>query len=168
MLIVSAPRPTVALFQKWVPRKLLNKSPTWGTSCLLSNSTCCWIPFLLKNKLHNHPYYCCWGLITKLCLTLLQAHGLKPTRLLHPWDFPGKNTGVGCHSLLLGLFSTQGSNPRLLHWQVDSLYHWATWEAPEQQGWWQSRGNAIKQESHIRWREGGSGFNSSHFVALGW
>ena len=35
---------------------------------------------------------CC--LVTKLCLTLLQPHGLKPTRLLCPWDFPDKNTGV--------------------------------------------------------------------------
>ena len=26
-------------------------------------------------------------------------HGLQPTRVLHPWDFPGKNTGVGCHFL---------------------------------------------------------------------
>ena len=31
---------------------------------------------------------------------LLATHGLQPTRLLHPWDFPGKNTGVGCHCLL--------------------------------------------------------------------
>ena len=38
-----------------------------------------------------------------------------------PWDFPGKNTGVGCHFLLQGIFLTQGSNPSLLHWQVDSL-----------------------------------------------
>ena len=29
-----------------------------------------------------------------------QPHGLQPTRVLHPWDFPGKNTGVGCHCLL--------------------------------------------------------------------
>ena len=39
-------------------------------------------------------------------------------------DFPGKNTGVGCHFLLQGVFPTQGSNPHLLcllHWQVDSL-----------------------------------------------
>ena len=28
-------------------------------------------------------------------------HGLQPTRLLHPWDFPGKSTGVGCHCFLL-------------------------------------------------------------------
>ena len=44
--------------------------------------------------------------------------------LLCPWDFPGKNTGVGCHFLLRGNFLTQGSNLRLLrllHWQVDSL-----------------------------------------------
>ena len=33
------------------------------------------------------------------CLTQ-RPHGLQPTRLLHPWDFPGKSTGVGCHCLL--------------------------------------------------------------------
>ena len=31
-----------------------------------------------------------------------RPHGLQPTRLLRPWDFPGKNTGVGCHCLLPG------------------------------------------------------------------
>ena len=35
--------------------------------------------------------------------------------LLCPWDSPGKNTGVGCHALLQGIFLTQGSNPGLLH-----------------------------------------------------
>ena len=40
---------------------------------------------------------------------------------LRPWDFPGKNTGVGCHFLLQGIFLTQGSSMHLLHWQVDSL-----------------------------------------------
>ena len=30
----------------------------------------------------------------------VQPHGLQPTRLLRPWDFPGKSTGVGCHCLL--------------------------------------------------------------------
>ena len=29
-----------------------------------------------------------------------RPHGLQPTRLLHPWDFPSKSTGVGCHCLL--------------------------------------------------------------------
>ena len=44
--------------------------------------------------------------------------------LLCPWDFPGKNSGVGCHFLSQGIFPTQGSNScllLLLHWQVDSL-----------------------------------------------
>ena len=36
-------------------------------------------------------------------------------------DFSGKNAGVGCHFLLQGTFLDQGSNPRLLHWQADSL-----------------------------------------------
>ena len=39
--------------------------------------------------------------------------GLQPTRLLCPWDFLGNNTGVGSHSLLQGIFPTQGSNPGL-------------------------------------------------------
>ena len=50
--------------------------------------------------------------------------GLEPARLLCPWDSPGKNTGVGCHFLLQGIFPTQGSNPYLfclLHWQMGSL-----------------------------------------------
>ena len=45
----------------------------------------------------------------------------KPTRLLWPWNFPGKNTGVDCHSLLQRNFPTQGSNPGLLHHRQDSL-----------------------------------------------
>ena len=48
---------------------------------------------------------------------LLYAFGPEPARLLCPWNFPGKNTGVGSHSFLQGIFLTQGSNPGLLHWQ---------------------------------------------------
>ena len=51
----------------------------------------------------------------------LQPHGMEPTRLICPWDFPGKNTGVGCHFLLQGIFPTLGSNPHLLRHQVGSL-----------------------------------------------
>ena len=43
------------------------------------------------------------------------------TRLLCLWDSPGKNTGVGSHSLLQGIFPIQGLNPGLLHGQVNSL-----------------------------------------------
>ena len=49
-------------------------------------------------------------------------HGRWPARLLHPWDSPGKNTGVCCHSLLQGIFPTQGSNPGLPHCR-QTLYH---------------------------------------------
>ena len=43
-------------------------------------------------------------------------------RLLYPWDSPEKNTGVCCHSLLQGIFPTQGSNSELPHCgQI--LYH---------------------------------------------
>ena len=74
-----------------------------------------------------------------------RPHGLQPTRLLRPWDFPGKSTGVGCHCLIprnttecktlsgrgfqalelwprglaCGIFPVQGSNSNLLRWQVD-------------------------------------------------
>ena len=37
-------------------------------------------------------------LVAKSCPTLLQPHGLWPTRLLCLWDSPGRNTGEGCHS----------------------------------------------------------------------
>ena len=45
----------------------------------------------------------------------LPPHRLQPARLLRPWDFPGKNPGVGCHFLLQGIFLTQESNPGLTH-----------------------------------------------------
>ena len=51
----------------------------------------------------------------------LRPLGLQPARLLCPWGFPGKSTGVGRHFLLQGIFLTQGSNPHLLPWQADSL-----------------------------------------------
>ena len=51
--------------------------------------------------------------------SLLQHHGSKASilRLLHPWNFPGKSTGVGCHFLLQGNRIEIGS-PAL---QADSL-----------------------------------------------
>ena len=51
----------------------------------------------------------------------LRPHGLQPTRCLCPWDFPGKNTELGCHFLLQGIFPTQRFKPSLLHWQADSF-----------------------------------------------
>ena len=56
----------------------------------------------------------------------LQPHGLYPARLLCPWDFPGKNTGIGCHFLLWEIFLTQESDLCLLHWQADFFFFLTT------------------------------------------
>ena len=53
--------------------------------------------------------------VAQSCPDSSRPHGLQPTRLLCPWDFPGKSIGVGCHFLLQGIFLTQGLNPGLLH-----------------------------------------------------
>ena len=45
----------------------------------------------------------------------LRPRGLQPTRLLCPWNCPGRNAGGGCRSLLQGIFPTQGLNPGLPH-----------------------------------------------------
>ena len=61
----------------------------------------------------------------------VQPHRPQLTRLLCPWDSPGKNTGVGCHCLLQGIFLTHGMNLcllRLLHCR-QILCCWATREA---------------------------------------
>ena len=47
----------------------------------------------------------------------LQHHGLLPAKFPCLWNSPGKDTGVGCHSLLREIFLTQGSNPGLLHYR---------------------------------------------------
>ena len=54
------------------------------------------------------------------CLTL-RPYELQPARLLCPWDSPGKNTGLGSHSLPQGIFPTHGLNPDLLHYLVSQL-----------------------------------------------
>ena len=59
----------------------------------------------------------------------LGPYGPKPTRLLCPWDSPGKHTRVGCHFLLQGIFPTQRMNPhlqRLLHFR---------WALPAEPSW---------------------------------
>ena len=53
--------------------------------------------------------------MTSVVSNSLRPHGLYPARLLCPWNSLGKNTGMGSHSLLQGIFPTQGSNPGLLN-----------------------------------------------------
>ena len=70
-----------------------------------------------------------WGFGFNVCVCSVMSNswwpqGLKLARLLCPWNFPGKNTGLGCHFLCQGIIPTQELNLHflcLLHWQVDSL-----------------------------------------------
>ena len=57
-------------------------------------------------------------LVARSCLT--PGNPMQPSRLLCPWDSPGKNTEVGCHFLLQEIFLTQGSNPGSPALQADS------------------------------------------------
>ena len=45
-------------------------------------------------------YVCCCCCFASVMSKSSPPHGLQPTRLLRPWDFPGKSIGVGCHCLL--------------------------------------------------------------------
>ena len=99
----------------------------------LQQNTCSTI--VLKSQLPTHCQCQCvsvlvdpnWFVCVCVCSVMsnsLQPHGLQPTRLFYPWDYPNKNTGMGCHFLLQGISLTHGSNQSLmslLHWQVDSL-----------------------------------------------
>ncbi|CAM9524722.1 unnamed protein product [Rangifer tarandus platyrhynchus] len=62
-----------------------------------------------------------------VCVCSVMSDSLTPRIIIYwllcPWDFPGKNTGVGCHFLLQEVFLIQGSNPGLLHWRR-ILYQW--------------------------------------------
>ena len=53
----------------------------------------------LSVQLKTLVYFVCM-LSCSVLSNFLQHHGLQPTKLLCPWDFPGKNTGVCCHFLL--------------------------------------------------------------------
>ena len=71
-------------------------------------------------------------LVAQSCPTL-QPHGLQPTRLLCPRNSLGRNTRMGCHSLLQGIFMIQGSNLGLPHCR-QILYHQATKEDNSKRG----------------------------------
>ena len=94
----------------------LLEDPKGLSSCCLINAR--WTAFPI---LHGCFSRLCSRSVTKLCPTLLRPPGLYPTRLLCPWNFPGKNTGVGCHFLLQEIFLTQGSNSHLPQRHADSL-----------------------------------------------
>ena len=88
-------------------------APGWSQAAAVLRHIDC-LGWIFVFAVWNRPCSCVCVLATQLCPTL-QPHGLWPSRLLSPWGSPGKNTGVGCHFLLQGIFLTQGLNPGLPH-----------------------------------------------------
>ena len=68
-------------------------------------------------KLFHFTYGCVLSHVQLFATVLIGTwwpYGLEPPQLSCPWDFPGKNTGVGCHFLHQGIFPPQGVNPHLM------------------------------------------------------
>ena len=97
---------------------------TWKVSSDVFNSIFWW----KENFNYNVQNFIFSLMVNALCVCMwvcvlshsdvsnsLWPHGLYPARFLCPWDFLAKYTGVGCHSLLQGIFLTQGLTSGLLH-----------------------------------------------------
>ena len=95
----------------WLSWTTLLKQLDWEIWCLNQ----------MHGKNESRDQMCVSYLCVRACSTSsvmsnsLKPYGLQPTRLLCPWNSPGKDTRVGSHSLLQGIFPTQGSNLGLLH-----------------------------------------------------
>ena len=98
------------------PWQELVLSRYWEMYCFLGSH----FPLKLCTPEEAHASF----MVTQLSVTGICVHACSvvsdsvtlwtiATRLLCPWDSPGKNTGVGCHFLLQGIFPTQGSDPSL-------------------------------------------------------
>ena len=84
-----------------------------------------WLLTLRSTRTKKITIHC---LVTKLCLTLLQPHGLQPTRLLCPWDFPCKNMEWVAISFSRGSFWPRDwTHIYCIGRRI--LYHWPTREA---------------------------------------
>ena len=85
----------------------------------------CWMEC---NILTYNESVSCW-----VVSDFLRVYGLQPTRLLCPWDSPGKNTGVDCHFRFQGIFPIQRLN--LISCSAGRFYTiWATRDAPYRKG----------------------------------
>ena len=88
-------------------------------------------------NLHVYSSVCRGLFVVLMCSVVsdsLQPHGPQLARLLCPRDYPGKSTGVGCHSVLQQIFPTRGSNPGIpLCRQI--LYHLSHQGSPRIQEW---------------------------------
>ena len=99
----------------------------------LPTRACCWtaaVHAIFQSLQCKQMDPCAWAtcvlcLFAQLCLTLCDPMDCGPPGSSVHGDFPGKNTRVGCHALLQGLFPIQGLNPGLQHcrWILYHLSH---------------------------------------------
>ena len=115
---------------QWEPFRVSSgRGIPWG--CLGASqpglTSCAHVSPNLHSVASNNPHGCicttCYAVPSHSVMSNSVAPWTVPTSLLCPRDFPGNNTGVGCHFLLQGISPTQGLNPHVsfLHWQADSL-----------------------------------------------
>jgi len=90
----------------------------------------------------DYIYLCCAVLSCSVVSTVFDPMECSPPGYSVHGDSPGRNTGVGCHALLQGIFPTQGLNPCLLHcrrilyrldnqqkvveWMTEWMHEWRT------------------------------------------
>ena len=115
-MCLSSSSPTVITFP------IINHPHQSSTSVIVHH----YIDMQLSSKVHSlYTWYCTVCVFVQLpsCVQLfVTPWTVQPIRCLCSWNSPGKNTGVGCHALLQGIFPTQGSNPGHLHCR-QILYH---------------------------------------------
>ena len=116
---------------------MLNEVGFWGSfilysGLLLHDQIILSTQFTTRESPYTPQVWAC--LVLQLCPTL-RHHRLYPSKLLCPWDSPGKNAGVSCHLYLQGIFPTHGLNSHLL-----CLLAWAdrffTTEPPGRHKYW--------------------------------
>ena len=95
----------------WMIFLKMTSVPILAEGYFLFKGTKCILALLCFQYL---PFFPC-KLVTQSCLTLCYPMDCSPPGSSVHEIFPGKDTGVGCHFLLQGIFPTQGSNPGLLH-----------------------------------------------------
>ena len=111
------------------PRRWQKRSKVWGGVRIVQRQDC-WCSNVSKARLRTGMLLggCC--LVAKLCPTLCDLMGYSP-----PGSSVQGTSQARIHSLLQGIFRTQGMNPCLLHWQAGSL------PLSHLRGWWYQNGN---------------------------
>ena len=90
---------------------------------------CVAMPSSTYTYTHTHTQWNIVCLVTQSCSTVCNLMDCSPPGSSVHGDSPGKNTGVGCHAPIQGIFPTQGSNSDLhCRW---ILYHLSHQESPQ-------------------------------------